>query len=1080
MTRKLLKQLMLSFMLTMLFFNLQAQVTTSNIDGVVKDPTGETLPGANIVAIHTPSGTTYGATANIYGKFIIPDTRVGGPYTITVSFIGYNNYTINGITLNLGETYSINANLTDGALALDNVVVIAEKNAVIDRKRTGSAINISSKTIKQMPTISRSQEDLTRLTPSSDGNSFGGRNSQFNNFSLDGSIFNNPFGLDAATPGGQTKSQPISLDAIEQVQVSLAPFDVTQAGFTGAAVNAVTKSGTNEFKGTVYDFYRNQNMTGNKVSGKKIERADLNQLQTGVSVGGPIIKNKLFFFSNFEIERRSDLGTPYKARNEGEKVGGVTSRITADDMKMVSKLLKDNYGYETGAYENYMRYTGNQKGIIKIDWNISKQHTLSAKYNFLRASRDMNAHPSAIGRRGPDLTTLQFENSGYRINNNLDSWIAEINSRFENSSNKLLFGYTEFNDWRDAFSDPFPTININQANVRGIVAGMEPFSINNVLNQRVFQVTDNFNYYLGDHVITAGGSFEKFMFKNSFNLGAYDGVFRPGYTDIDEFKKAIESDDFRNKVNEARATADAGNWSWAYTNVGQVAAFIQDKWKVNEKFTLTYGVRMDMPLFFDTAEMLENKIEENPQGGSQWNTSDSEGNDLGGKVYYDNDGNYQTIDNSKFPVQKPLFSPRVGFNYDIKGDKTLQLRGGSGLFTGRLPFVWIGNQVQNYNSWYFNSTTENFKFPQVWRNNLGFDANLGKGWSIESDAIFTQDIAAPIVKNYALGNPTGKININGYGDNRPVYNNEDQVYIPVKQTNKQTNAYVFENMNDGYSFNLSLQVKKQFNNGLFTSLGYNFLDAKDYSSIAAEISSDAYDRNPHSGNANNPTLSASMYGNKHRFVFVAGKTFNWNENWATTISVIGEASQGGRFNYTYSGDINKDHSNMNDLLYIPTKNEIINKMEFNEYKVEDFENPGATKIVNETQQRKAFEAFIEQDTYLSDNRGSFVEKYAILSPWYSKFDLRLMQDFNFKIGSKTNTVQFTCDIMNVGNLLYSNWGVKQLPVNTQPVGVSYTDAKGNSSENPRYTFDVEQKSTFVDDFNLMSRWQMQLGLRYIF
>ncbi|MEN8251587.1 MAG: TonB-dependent receptor, partial [Bacteroidota bacterium] len=1006
----------------------------------------------------------------------IPSVRVGGPYTITVSFIGYNNFEVKDVNLQLGETYSINAKMTDSSVALEDVVVVADKNAVIDKKRTGSAINISSKTIKEMPTISRSQADLTRLTPSSDGNSFGGRNNQFNNFSLDGSIFNNPFGLDAATPGGQSNAQPISLDAIEQVQVSLAPYDVTQAGFTGAAVNAVTKSGTNEFKGTVYGFYRNQDMTGNKVSGQEIDRADLNQMQTGFSIGGPLIENKLFFFANFEIERRNDLGSPYKARRAGDEVGGNISRVSYDDMIRVQDALssmKDSsgnvYSYDPGKFEGYMHETSNEKGIVKIDWNINEQHTLSAKYNFLRARRDLNAHPEAIGRRGPDLITLQFENAGYRINNNIDSWIVELNSRFENSSNKLLAGYTKFDDWRDPFSTPFPTININQAGIRGIVAGHEPFSIHNVLDQQVLQITDNFNYYLGNHVITAGASFEKFMFNNSFNLGVYEGTFGPGWNNVDSFVNATQDGSFyHNQVETAQATYDAADWSWAKTNVGQAAVYIQDKWNVNDKFTLTYGIRMDMPLYFDTAEMLQEKA-------YTWNTTDSIGTVVGEMTYYDDEGNLTKIDNTKFPKQTPLISPRVGFNYDIKGDKTLQLRGGSGLFTGRLPFVWIGNQVQNYNDFYFNSTAPDFKFPQVWRSNLGFDANIGNGFIIETDLIYTKDLAAPVVKNYALGTPSQNLNVTGYGDNRPVYLPADRIHAfdyfkSLYWTGppfSPTNAYVFDNVDGGYTFNASIQVKKSFKNGLFTSLGYNYLDAKDYSSIAAEITGDAYDRNPHHGNANQLELAPSMYGNKHRFVFVAGKTFNWSEKWVTTMSLIGEASQGGRFNYTYSGDINFDHSPLNDLIYIPKDNSEIAAMNFVDY--DDY--LGNTVLASE--QRAAFEAFIQQDDYLSENRGNYAEKYAILSPWYSKFDFRFMQDFNFKVGNKTNTIQFTMDIMNIGNMFNSNWGVRKLPVNTQPIGVDYERNDWGdviNHKDPMFTFDVEQKSTFVDDFSLMSRW----------
>lgn len=1074
MNKKLLRLVALSLLMIFSIVDINAQVTTSSIEGLVKDPTNEVLPGANVVAIHTPSGTKYGATTNVDGRFTIPGVRVGGPYTITVSFIGYNNYEVKGIELQLGETYFAEAKMTDSSVALEDVVVVAEKNGVFDKRRTGSAVNIDSKKIKELPTISRSQGDLTRLTPSSDGNSFGGRNNQYNNFSLDGSIFNNPFGLDAATPGGQTNAQPISLDAIEQIQVAIAPFDVTQAGFTGASVNAVTKSGTNDFKGTVYGFFRNQDMTGSKVSGTKIDVPDLKQIQTGISVGGPLIKNKLFFFANFEMEKREDLGSNWKA-NRGEAVEGNISRISASDMDAVSNALMNKYGYNTGAYEGYMHDTENMKGIIKLDWNINDNNTLTAKYNFLDASKDNNAHPTAIGRRGPDRVTLQFENSGYQINNEIQSGIVELNSRYENFSNKLLLGYTKFHDYRNPFSDPFPVINIKQAGIRGIVAGHEPFSIHNVLNQEVFQFTDNFNYYMGKHTITAGVSFEKFKFNNSFNLVAYETFFNPDlfpygspyfglfndWNNVNDFTTAVNAGHFDANVQNARDVNAAANWSWAKTNVGQAAVYIQDKWNVSDNFTLTYGIRMDMPLYFDTSSNITPNTDNTlTYSGGTWNEAQS--------TYYNPEGNTVQIDNTKLPDQKPLFSPRVGFNWDVKGDKTTQLRGGTGLFTGRLPFVWIGNQVQNTGTGYLNVTNPKFEFPQVWRTNLGIDHNFGNGLMIEADVLFTKDMNAAMVRNYALGTQTSSLN--GVGDTRPVYSDTDVVrYDDGFGGTPVANAYIFDNVAEGYSFNISGTIKKSFENGLYLSLGYNYLDAKDVSSISAEISGDAFDRNPISGNSNNPILAPSMYGNKHRFVMVVAKTFEWNESWVTTLSMVGEMSKGGRFSYTYSGDLNNDTSPLNDLIYIPTSDELTN-MKFADYT--DY----LGNTIDAASQKGAFEAFIVQDKYLSENRGSIAEKYAILSPWYSKFDFRLMQDFNFKVGDRTNTIQFTWDILNIGNLLNSNWGVHQLPVNSQPVGVSVDPA----TLEPTYTFDVEQKSTFVDDYSLMSRWQMQFGLRYIF
>ena len=1016
-------------------WQMNAQVTTATLTGTVMNTDGEALTGASVIAIHTPSGTKYGTTTREGGRFTLPNLRVGGPYKVTTSYIGYQTQENEGIFLSLAQKLNLNVSLSATDLTTDAVVISADANDVIGRDRTGAETNISNTQLRRLPTISRSAADYTRLNPASDGNSFAGRNDQYNNFSLDGSIFNNPFGLDAATPGGQTDAQPISLDAIDQIQVSIAPYDVTQAGFTGAAVNAVTKSGTNEFKGTVFGFFRNQNLTGAKVSGTDIIVPDLRQFQTGFSVGGPLVKDKVFFFANLEIERRQDLGSNFLAAGSGV-TGENVSRVTASDLMAVSSALSSAYGYETGDYEGYLHNTNNEKGIIKLDINLNTNNTLTATYNFLNAFKDKPAHPSAIGRRGPDLTTLQFRNSGYRINNIIHSGILELKSLMGNKfSNKLQVGFTAFRDSRDAFSDPFPVININKDGIRYIVAGHEPFSINNVLDQDVFQFTDNFNIYAGNHTLTIGTSLEIFNFNNSFNLDAYGGTFGPGFASVDAFLDSVNTGAFDDEVAAAQAAAEAGNWALAETNLGQWAVYLQDEWDVSDKFKLTYGVRMDLPLYFDTPERIQDVIDANCCY-------------IPDIDYYDTDGNVVRFNHTDLPKQTPLISPRVAFNLDVNGDQTSQLRGGTGLFSGRFPFVWIGNQVANPNFFFYNMTDQNFKFPQVWRSNLGFDQKIEGGWIASLDVIYTRDINAMMVRNYGVRPPSGMLQ--GV-DNRKIYTGADR-------NGFANNAYVFTNTDIGYTFNTTIQLQRNWSNGLYTSIAYNFLDAKDASSIEAEISSDAFDRNPALGHVNLPVLAPSLYGNRHRFVGSAYKKFTYG-SMATTVSLFFQVAKGGRFSYTYSGDINGDGSGLNDLIYIPTSGEI-NQMTF----------AGS----NAAEQASALNAFIEQDEYLSSRRGDYAEKYAVLSPWYSNIDLRVLQDFNFDVNGKQNTIQVSLDVLNIGNRLNSNWGVRQLPVNTQPIGVSVVDGV------PTYGFDTSLTSTFSDDFSLLSRWQAQFGLRYIF
>lgn len=978
--------------------------------------------------------------------------RIGGPYEVTFSYLGYTSEVRDGINLKLGEKRTVDVTLPEDGQTLDEVVVSGRKNSTINSDRTGAATQISTETLQKLPTISRSASDFTRLTPSSDGNSFGGRNDQYNSFTLDGSIFNNPFGLDEATAGGQANAQPISLDAIEQIQVSLAPYDVTQAGFTGAAVNAVTKSGTNEFSGTVYGFYRNESLTGGKVAGDEIFQPELNQLQTGASFGGPIIKDKLFFFANFELERRDDLGSAFLANRSGLS-GDQVSRVEASDLDAISSALNSRFGYETGGYEGYIHDTDNQKGLFKLDWNIAPGKTLTATYNFLDASRDLNANRFALGRRGPDQQTLQFVNSGYTINNKINSGIVEWNSLFADKfSNKLQVGYTTYEDFRDPFSTPFPSLLIQRDGTNYIVVGHEPFSINNRLDQNVLQFTNNLQYFSGKSTWTVGVSLEKFQFDNSFNLGAYPGVFGPvnggaqsspqAFLDslnMGVFDAAVQAaqDGFANGNNSGTGY-NGTNWALAETNVGQLGLYLQNEIALTPDLTITAGIRFDKPLYFDTAE----KIQENIDRNCCYDPS---------IVYYDENNEQVTFNHTDLPESKFLISPRLGFNWDVKGDQTFQLRGGSGLFSGRFPFVWIGNQVANPNFFFYNMTARNFQFPQVWRTNIGGDFAVGNGWTITSDIVYTKDVNSVIVRNYGLRTPGGTL---PGPDDRPVYRSaEDRAQL----FGGPTNAYVFTNTDIGRSVNASIELKRNWSNGLFTSIAYNFNDTREASSIEAEISSDAYERNPAFGNINQAVLSPSLYGNRHRVVGSAYRSFNYgsSDQWTTTIALFFQYAQGNRFSYTYNGDINNDGSGLNDLLYIPTSSEM-----------------SSVDFVGGEAQRTAFNNFIEQDEYLNGRRGDYVERYAILSPWYSNWDIRLAQAINL---SGKKQVEFTFDILNVGNLINSNWGVRELPSTTQPVGVSI---QGDGT--PIYSFDPTLTSTFTNDFSLLSRWQGQVGLRFRF
>ena len=1065
--------LFLSF-LTILHLIANAQVTTATLSGIVKDSKGAGLASATVTVEYPDAGIKQILITKSDGRFTLPNLRVGGPYRVTVNHVSYKIETSENIFLELGLNNSIEFSLQDKTTELGNVTVTSSSK-IFDNKRTGASTNISNRLIKTLPTINRSADDYLRLTPSASANyngiSFAGRNGQYNNYSLDGAVFNNPFGLDAPTPGGQTNAQPISLDAIDQIQVNLAPYDVTQAGFTGGGINTVTKSGNNNFSGTAYVFYRNQSMTGKRVDKTKLVVPDLSQLQTGFTFSGAIKKNKLFYFVSFETEQRSDEASSYVAQNSGNAGKTNTSRVLESDLQAVSSILKTRFNYETGPYQNFTLDQTNYKWLTKFDWNISSVHKLSITYNGLDAHKDKPAHPSAIGRRGPDFTTLQFRNSGYEIVNKLNSLGAELKSNFKNgNANKLRVVYTAFRDTRNPFSTPFPVINISKNGVRYIVAGHEPFSIHNRLNQDAFQVTNDYNAFFKNHTLTAGASFESFKFGNSFNLTGYGTtLFFDG--DIKTFKDSVPvggkyvfgAYPLDDDVNVARAAAAANKWTWYYLTVGQLSTYVQDEWLASNKFRLTYGIRMDMPVYF------KDKFKFVAPDGKVSSPTVPNNDPL---VLFDKDGKPITngvgkgLDNTRLPTKKPLISPRVGFNWDVNGDKTLQVRGGSGLFSGRFPFVWLGNHIGNPFSFFYNVTDRNFKWPQVWRSNVGTDFRIRSGTIFTIDLSYTKDINAMMVRNYNLGIPTGILN-SGTNDKRSVY-------LPANKGTDgpfPTNVYVFTNTKVGYQFNLSLQAQKTFAKGLFVMAAYNFGVAKDASSISAEISSDAFDRNPILNNANKAIESNSLYGNKHRFFLAGSKKYEYGvgKKWATTISLFSSWTSGDKFAYVYGGDINNDGTASNDLLYVPTNAEI-DAMNFASL-TDIFGN-----IQSPATQRQTLKNFIAQDDYLNKRRGQYTEKYAGVTPWYSQLDLRILQDLIID-SKRKQTIQFSIDFVNLGNLLSSKWGIRKYATTAgyyQPLSVSY------NNNAPIYQFDPALYSTFVSSPDLQSRWQMQFGLRYIF
>ncbi len=1063
-------------------------VTTGAISGIVADSKGQPLLGANVVAVHEPSGTRYGAASRTSGAFNIPNMKIGGPYTVTVSYVGYKTQQEKEVYINLGQTVRLDFKLPEEAIAVGVIEVTAEQDEVLNSDRTGAATYIKSAQVVQLPSIKRSTRDLTRLDPRSDGNfSFGGRNWLYNNISLDGSYFNNPFGLDDPAPGGQAGAEPVPYDAVEQVQVSVAPFDVREGGFTGAGINTVTKSGTNELKASLYSFVRNESLLGNTVRGNDvIANPDLTFNQSGFTASGPLVKDKLFFFVNGELERRDDPGTDFVADRDGNVTFG-ESRVRADVMDRIRQRMIQAYGYDPGPYEGFIHETKNNKLLAKLDWNINDNHNLSFRYNLLDAVRDLPPHPFVLSfnstGRGPNESSLPFKNSGYAINNDLNSFALEVNSRSSKFANRFFVSYNRFRDFREPFSKPFPTIEIGQNGVQYTTVGHEPFSIHNILDQDVWQFTDNLSIFSGKHVFTLGANFEKFSFFNSFNIFKYGTIL--GFLGTSAGNPLFPSADSlfahtdRSKpsaffdFNAAVAAAVKVPFKGEDINLGQLAFYAQDEYLISPTFNLTYGLRVDLPMYF--TDPVDNPFSR-------------------ALKLADENGKPETIDQSKLPDVKLLFSPRVGFNWNVSGDRATQLRGGTGIFTGRLPFVWIGNNISNpgpnpklpahLQSFDLNAMAPDFKWPQIWTTNLAIDKKLPWDMLGTLEFLYGKDINAVFVRNANLAPSARNLAIDG----RPFYtdatgNNRLNTFVPVDGNTIPFfgGVYVIDNTGAGHNFNVTAQLRKNFDSGLNTSLAYNFTQAKSKLK-STEIASVLWAEQPIQRNPNKPELSFSEFGDRHRIVGGATYSKSWSKSLATHFGLFLEVAEGNRYtssggagggaggnrySFIYSGDVNGDGQS-NDLIYIPRNQ---NEINFDPY------TDAKGDLVSVQAQWNAFNAFIEQDKYLSTHRGQIADRFGAVNPWFSNIDLRILQDFSLHAGGQKHTFQLNFDILNVANLINSDWGVRKVApaAATSPLRV----ARFNAAGAPVFNF-IGPPKTFIDDPRINSRWQAQIGLRYFF
>ena len=1046
-------------------------VTTGSVAGFATDSSGTPLANATVVATHVPTGTQYRAISRGSGAYTLPNLRVGGPYRVTATVLGYQPATRDNVFVALGETQRVDFALARVAAQLGAVQVTGRG----EQARTGAATLVDSLQVLALPSIKRSTRDLIRLDPRNDGNlSFAGKNWLYNSISLDGSYFSNSFGLDDPAPGGQTNAEPVPFDAVAQVQVSVAPFDVRQGGFTGASINTVTKSGSNEFKASAYSFLRNDAFIGNKVGGNAVvANPSLKYSQSGVSFSGPLRQNRLFFFLNGEIERTEDPGSNFVAARPGVSGFGV-SRVTAAQMDAISARLA-TYGYDTGPYENYVNRTDNDKLLAKIDWNVNAANTFVLRYNYLDAHRDLPPHPFVLSfastGRGPNAASLPFRNAGYQMNNQLHSFAAELNSRSTRFANRGFASYNRFRDFRTPFSAPFPTIEIGEGGVTYTTAGHEPFSIHNILDQDVWQLTDNLSFFRGSHTVTAGVNYERFSFFNSFNIFRHGVFFLPaGIPPGSTFSSLNEFFTLTDPANPARKDLNAmvgtGPFKGELIDVGQASLYLQDEHFATPRVVFTYGVRVDFPTYY--TRPVDNPFSR-------------------GLNAADENGNPEQVDQGRLPRAKAMLAPRVGFNWDVNGDQTLRLRGGTGLFTGRVPFVWIGNVISNpganpnlfptgpqrptrkestlAQSFDLNAMDPDFKWPQSWTTNVAVEKALPWLTRGTLELLYSQDMNSVFLRNADLVAPVRTL-----PDGRPYYGGAG---ANERNADGGAGIYVIDNTNKGHSLNVTAQLRRDLFGGN-AGLGYSFTNAKN-TLKSTEIASVLWQNQPVQGNPNRPELSYSEFGQRNRIIGDYTRAFQWNARHQTRLGAFLEIAEGNRFSgaggnrysFIYSGDVNGDGAAGNDLIYIPrTQGDIT---------LDPRVTPSGT--ITPAQQWAALDAFISQDKYLSKHRGEIAERFGLLNPWYTSLDARVQHDVSLVQRGRAHTFEISLDVMNLPNLLNSSWGVRKIadPTATSPLTLVRFDAGGA----PVFNFTGPSR-TFIDDPDILSRWRAQLGVKYLF
>jgi len=1063
--------------------------TTSGMNGRVIGTDSETLPGATVVAIDVPSGSQYGTVTDLDGYYRIPNMNVGGPYTITITFVGYEPFVKEGIFLTLGQTFKLDVNLSEQAQVLEGVVITAKQNDVFDGNRTGAETYMSNAEIQTMPSLDRSLGDFARVTPqakvaTNGAISIAGQNNRYNAISIDGAVNNDVFGLAAqGTNGGQTGGTAISLDAIDQFQIVLAPYDVRQGGFAGASINAVTRRGSNEFEGSAYYLFRNQGLAGKTPGAIEVdERKKLDDFSAstyGLRVGGPIIKNKLFFFLSAEFQRE-ETPKPYSFSD-------YTGDSDQADLDAFADKLR-GYGYDPGGYLDKTNKLDGNKFLARLDWNIGDNHKLMIRHSYVK--NESTNEPSS------SKTRISFANNGVYFPSVTNSFAAELKSNFANMSNSLIVGYTTVRDNRDPIGGKFPALRIYDG-AGTIYAGSEPYSTGNQLDQDIFTITDNFSLYKGKHTITFGVNFELSKTYNLFMRKAF-GEYR--YSTLDDFmnNETVPAYQYERGYSLVDDVVGDGSAAAADFRTSQFGFYVQDDIQVSDDFKVTAGLRFDIPFYLDQPNP-------GPYGDAVWQNFNDSTLALVRDYGYDTEG----AKAGEMPKAQLMFNPRVGFNWDINGNQKTQLRGGIGIFTSRLPLVWPGGSYTNNgvtiggvyhrSSWgepiwfrpeWDNQYTaqdfgaedpipsgqmdlfaENFKYPQVLRTSVAVDHKLPWGLVGTLEALYTKTLNNVLYFNLNQVPAEGN-HITAGEDQRPLYPDGEKI------DSRYTRIMLGTNTSEGYSYNITAQLAKQFQKGFSGNVAYTFGSAKAMNDGTSSQNSSQWRYMENVNGLNNLDLSYSDFDLGHRIMLFLSYRADYANNFASTFSIYYNGMSGDRYSYVYNdyGDLNGEGENAGNLIWIPKDAGDINLV--------DMGAEGDDDYVSAAAQWAELDKFISSDKYLNDNRGGYAERNGARLPFESIMDFKFIQDFYLNTGNgQRHTLQLTFDIFNFSNLLNKDWGARRFITNDAFQLVEFEGFEDDGTT-PKFTYsgsdNVEDIYNINDSGVSSSRWQGQIGVRYIF